>query len=126
MSVWHIEQHILRHSKPCSTQFRSPLPIPDFHRRSEECQVQLQYQLSGIGFRSKRSSEKSEIHTLTSNHTKKPRSNPPPSTGSCNGSGRIPLWTTVIWANPGKLQRRAAYSVDYKQCLNGERKTRQP
>ena len=60
------------------SQSHSPLPSPDLYRGSAECQVQLQYQLSGIGVRSKWDSEKTEIHTPTPNHTMKLRSNPPP------------------------------------------------
>lgn len=89
--------------QPCSSQSHSPLPIPDLHRGSAECQVQLQYQLSGIGVRSKWDSEKSEIHTPTPNRTKKLRSKPP-SPESCNGSGRLPLCTIAIWANPREPQ----------------------
>lgn len=81
------------------SQSHSPLPSPDFHGGSAECQVQLQYQLSGIGVRSKWDSEKTEIHTQTPNHTKKLRSEPPLSPGSCNGSSRLPLCITAIWAN---------------------------
>lgn len=38
-------------------------PIPDLYRGSAQCQVRLQYRLSGVGVRSKWDNEKSEIHT---------------------------------------------------------------
>lgn len=82
--------------QPCSSQSHSPLPIPDFYRGGAECQVQLQYHLSGIGVRSKWDSEKSEIHTPHPNHTKKQWSKPS-SPGSCSGSGQLPLCTIAIW-----------------------------
>lgn len=40
------------------------------YRNSAECQVQLQYHLSGFGITSKWDSEKTEIHTPTPNSTK--------------------------------------------------------
>lgn len=83
MCVWH--------TKLCSSQSQSLLPIPDLHRGSAECQVHLQYQLSGIGFRSKWDSEKTEIHAPTPDRTKKQWSDPHHhdhhSPGSCNGTG---------------------------------------
>lgn len=93
------------------------LPIPDLHRGSAECQVQLQDQLSGIGVRSKLDSEKTEIHTPTPNRTMKQSSNPP-SPGICNGSGWLPLWTTAIWANQRK-QGWIARSLWWGLSLHG-------
>ena len=84
---------------PCASRSHSPLPIPHFYRGSTECRVQLRYRLSGTGVRSKWYREKSEIHTPTSDRTKRLRSKPP-SPGSGNGSGRLPLCPAAIWANP--------------------------
>lgn len=75
-SVWHtkLQYSALLFSIPFSSS-----PSRFVFGGRDECQVQLRYQLSRTGVRSKRDSEKSEIHTSTPERTKTLQSNPPPS-----------------------------------------------
>ena len=73
-SVWSTKTQILWHS---SSRTYSLPPDPEFYRGSAECQVELQYQLSGIGVRSKRDGEKRDIHTPDSSPYKEAKERTP-------------------------------------------------
>lgn len=106
----------LAHRKPDTLAFipvlLNPILLFPFQISTEAApSVKFSYGISCQGLESDQSGTVKRVRSTPRllNRTKTLRSKPP-SPGSCNGNGRLPLCTTSIWANPWVLQSRIASS----------------